>query len=182
MALQCYHREGWLGADFRYMQRVTSTNDLVLDAGQQGAPEGLVIVAEEQTAGRGRLARRWNAPPGTCLLMSLLFRPPEPFAYYAGRIPMLCGLALVEAVRHVAGLSVALKWPNDLIIAHSDDTWHKVAGMLSEIGMQNNVPAFVVIGIGLNVNVPRALLPDLAPDAASPVSYTHLTLPTKRIV
>lgn len=163
MPLSDFRREGW---DIRYLERVTSTNTLALEAGRQGAAEGLVFIADEQTAGRGRLERRWLAPPGTSLLMSLLFHPAEPFSYTAPRITMLCGLALADAVIDVTGQAAQLKWPNDLIITR-DGTWRKVAGMLSEVGTAPDAPPFLVVGIGLNVNVPPASLSDLAPNATS---------------
>lgn len=163
MHLADYRREGW---DIRYFERMDSTNTALLEAGRQGAGEGLVYVTDEQTAGRGRLDRRWIAPPGTCLLLSVLFRPPEPFAYHAPRLTMLCGMAMADAVETVSGVAVQLKWPNDLIITEME-TWRKVAGMLSEIGSSADNRPFLVVGIGLNVNVPAELLPDLAPNATS---------------
>jgi BirA family biotin operon repressor/biotin-[acetyl-CoA-carboxylase] ligase len=163
MHLCDYRREGW---DIRYIECVASTNILALDAGRQGAAEGLIFIADEQTAGRGRLDRRWLAPPGTSLLMSLLFCPAEPFTYTAPRITMLCGLALAGAVIDVTSLAVQLKWPNDLIITR-EGKWRKVAGMLSEVGDMPGALPFLVVGIGLNVNVPSAFLPDLSPDATS---------------
>lgn len=163
MLLRDYHREGW---DIRYLERVDSTNTVLLEAGRQGAAEGLVYVADEQTAGRGRLDRRWVAPSGTCLLLSLLFRSPEPFTYHAPRLTMLCGMAMADAVETVSGIAVQLKWPNDLIITEPG-TWRKVAGMLSEIGSGADNQPFLVVGIGLNVNVPAELLPDLASNATS---------------
>lgn len=158
-----YRRAGW---DIRYFNRVDSTNTALLEVGRQGAAEGLVYIADEQTAGRGRLDRSWIAPPGTCLLLSLLFRPPEPFTYHAPRLTMLCGLAMVEAVETVSGVTVQLKWPNDLVLT-GESTWYKVAGMLSEIGSDADSQPFLVAGIGLNVNVPPELLPNLAPNATS---------------
>ena len=163
MSLRDYRREGW---DIRYFERVDSTNTALLDMGRQGAAEGLVYIADEQTAGRGRLNRLWSAPPGTCLLVSLLFRPPEPFTYHAPRLTMLCGLAMAEAAENVSGVAVQIKWPNDLILT-GEGAWRKVAGMLSEIGSNADGPPFLVIGIGLNVNVPPELLPGLAPNATS---------------
>ena len=161
--LRDYRCAGW---DVRVVERVGSTNDALLEAGRQGAAEGVVMVADVQTAGRGRLDRRWEAPPGSCLLMSLLFRPPEPFTASAPRVTMACGLALVDAIAEIAGLDVPLKWPNDLIVTR-DGGWAKIAGMLSEIGSDVGAPPFLVVGIGLNVNVPAAHLPNLAPNATS---------------
>lgn len=159
-------RDGWLGEQFRYFEQTTSTNDLARELAEQGAAEGLVVLAEEQTAGRGRLQRRWSAPAGSSLLISLLFRPPEPFAYYAARTTMLCGLALVAALDELTALPVELKWPNDLIVTREAE-WRKLAGMLSEIGGLNECSAYLIVGIGLNVNIPAPALPELAPNATS---------------
>jgi len=157
---------GWLGANFLYFEQLSSTNDHLLALGEQGAPEGTVVVADVQSRGRGRMQRRWLASPGTSLLMSLLFRPRPPFAFHASRATMLCGLALVEAVTSLTALPVSLKWPNDLILEEGG-RWKKVAGMLSEIGTAGNEPAFLVVGIGLNVTVPAGDLPRLSPNATS---------------
>ncbi len=157
---------GWLGRRFLYLERTTSTSEVLRHLAEEGAAEGVVTLADEQTAGRGRLARRWEAPPGASLLFSLLFRPPEPFAYHATRTTMLCGLALRQAVALGAGLTTSLKWPNDLIIERAGD-WRKLAGMLSEIGMAGGRPAFLIVGIGLNVNIPVESLSRLAPNATS---------------
>lgn len=165
--LKTYHRDGWIGGAIDYRERVGSTNDLALAAGESGAPSGLLVLAEEQIAGRGRLDRRWRAPAGQCLLMSLLFRPGPPFSRCAARITMMCGLALAEAATKIAGIEVQLKWPNDLIVARNDRSWRKIAGMLSEIGGAAQHPTLLVVGLGLNVNVPAAALADLAPRAGS---------------
>jgi BirA family biotin operon repressor/biotin-[acetyl-CoA-carboxylase] ligase len=82
---------------------------------------------------------------------------------------MLCGLALVDAARGVSGVPVVLKWPNDLIVEGDERRWRKVAGLLSEVG---GAPDFLVVGVGLNVNVPRAQLPHLAPNATSLMAET----------
>ncbi|MGC9349049.1 MAG: biotin--[acetyl-CoA-carboxylase] ligase [Anaerolineae bacterium] len=182
-ALATYRRgTGRFGRTLDYYCKVGSTNDLALEAGRRGAPEGLVIVADEQITGRGRLQRRWEAPLGTSLLLSIIFRPPEPFAFYAARATMVCGLALVSAVRAETGVAARLKWPNDLIVdrvtrgkAAERRTlagWRKLAGMLSELGMEAGGPAYLVVGVGLNVNVPTDLLPRLAPYATSLLALT----------
>ncbi len=159
-----YARPGWT---VRYLPRIGSTNDVAMVAGQQGAPAQLVVLANEQTSGRGRLDRRWAATAGDCLLLSLLFYPPPPFEHNAGRVTMLCGLALCEAVVAATAAPVALKWPNDLIVSDVQGGWRKVAGMLSEIGLRDGSPHFLVVGIGLNVNVSPVVLPHLAPNATS---------------
>ena len=164
-----YHRSGWLGHQVLYRECVGSTNDWALELAQAGAEEGLIILAEEQSAGRGRLNRSWSAPSGTCLLMSLIFRPKLPFQHNASRITMACGLAFIDAIHTLTTVPAVLKWPNDIIV-HNQKGWGKLAGMLSEVGLEGGQPAVLVVGIGLNVNVPRDVLPSLAPNAASLLS------------
>jgi BirA family biotin operon repressor/biotin-[acetyl-CoA-carboxylase] ligase len=111
---------------------------------RRGAGEGLVVVADHQTEGRGQRGRRWVAPPGKALLVSCLFRPETPAARW-GELPLLAGVAVAEALEAAAGLAVRLRWPNDVLVAG-----RKVAGILAE-----GVPgedAHVVLGIGVNVS------------------------------
>ncbi len=172
VSLAGYHRrEGWLGREVLHFEAIGSTNDVALERGAAGAAEGLLVLAERQSAGRGRLGRRWEAPPGSSLLMTLLFRPPHPFAETAPQAVMACSLALREAIAEVCGLEVALKWPNDLIVVEGR-RWRKLAGLLSEIGMEGGEATFLVVGIGLNVNVPPEVLPHLAPQATSLLAET----------
>ena len=173
------------GRELAVLPRTGSTNDVAKDLAARGAPEGTVVVADEQTAGRGRLARRWLAPPRTSLLCSLLFRPDLP-PIQAQRLTMLCSLAAADAIEQVAGLQVHLKWPNDLVVKsqlanrksavrnlHSpfsilySPTWRKLAGILTETGITGERLDFAVVGIGVNVNVEPQVLPTLAPDATS---------------
>ena len=147
------------------LPRAGSTNDVAKALAGEGAPEGTVVVADEQTAGRGRLERRWLAPPGTCLLCSLLFRP-ELLPARAQWLTMLCAMAAADAVDQVAALQVALKWPNDLIV-EAPGGWRKLAGILTETGIAGERLTYVVVGVGINVNVPHDVLPTLAPDATS---------------
>jgi BirA family biotin operon repressor/biotin-[acetyl-CoA-carboxylase] ligase len=121
-----------------WFARLDSTNRHALDAARAGAPDGLVVVADEQTAGRGRLGRTWEAPPGSSLLVSVLVRGVDD----PNRTVMAAGVALVGAVEHVAGIAPALKWPNDVVV---DD--HKLAGMLAEADGDA-----LVVGAGCNVN------------------------------
>jgi BirA family biotin operon repressor/biotin-[acetyl-CoA-carboxylase] ligase len=117
---------------------VDSTNRHALDAARDGAADGLVVVADEQTAGRGRLGRSWEAAPGSSLLVSVLLRrPADP-----GRAVMAAGVALAAAVEDAAGVETGLKWPNDLVV---DD--RKLAGLLAEADGDA-----LVVGAGCNVN------------------------------
>jgi len=159
-----------------YLSHVGSTNDAAKDLASQGAPAGAVVVAEEQTAGRGRLGRRWIAPPRANLLCSILFRPDlQPVQLH--RLTMLCSMAAADAVESLTDLSVALKWPNDLVIrsripSTTSPTWRKLAGVLSEAGLVDTDLAFIVVGVGINVNVPESALNELAPNATSILAET----------
>lgn len=131
-----------------------STNADVAAAARDGAAEGLVVVAERQTAGRGRMDRRWVAPPRSGLAVSVLLRPETEMRWY-GWLPLLAGVALVETVRRLGEVDAVLKWPNDLLI-----DGRKCAGILAE-----TVPGGVVLGIGLNVTLRQDELP--VPEATS---------------
>jgi BirA family transcriptional regulator, biotin operon repressor / biotin---[acetyl-CoA-carboxylase] ligase len=153
---------GGLWTDVRVVAETGSTNADVADAARGGAPQGLVIVAESQTAGRGRLGRAWQAPPRAGLTMSVLLRPDVP-ARRLGWVPLLAGLSLAEAVGRIAVVDAALKWPNDLLVrpATGDAPYGKCAGVLAEAD-----PPAVVLGVGLNVSQRADELPP-APDAAA---------------
>jgi len=164
------------GRELVYLPSASSTNDVAKDLATQGAPEGTVVLADVQTAGRGRMRRRWVAPPGTCLLCSILFRPDLPPAQ-AHRLTMLCSLAAADVVTQVAELPVSLKWPNDLIVQSpisnlQSPAWRKLAGVLTETGVTGQRLDFVVVGVGINVNVEPDALPALAPDATSILAET----------
>jgi len=135
-----------------------STNADLL--GDTAAPDRSLLVAERQTAGRGRLDRTWTAPPGVSLTFSVLIRP-QPATSTWGWLPLLTGLALQEAVVDATGVPAGLKWPNDLLVGPESG---KAAGILA----QTNGPA-VVIGIGLNVSTAADQLPPpVTPPAATP--------------
>jgi BirA family biotin operon repressor/biotin-[acetyl-CoA-carboxylase] ligase len=147
--------------DVRRHADIDSTNREAADLARAGAPEGVVVVAEHQTAGRGRLGRAWEAPPGSSLLVSVLLRPAlDPARVHLASIAV--ALAAADACAEVAGVAPALKWPNDLMV---DD--RKLAGILAEVGFDRDAPAWVVVGIGVNVNWPAELPPELADTATS---------------
>jgi BirA family biotin operon repressor/biotin-[acetyl-CoA-carboxylase] ligase len=144
-----------VGRPLLHYAQVGSTNDLVKEQARAGAAEGLVILADEQTAGRGRQGRGWAAPPGSSLLLSLLLRPTWMSPGDAFALTMLAGVALCEAVEQAAPLRASLKWPNDLLLpAEPGDqhATHKAAGILSELELVDGQIAWVVIGMGINVN------------------------------
>ncbi len=151
-----------IGRPTHHYPQTGSTNDLAHAAASAGAAEGLVILADEQTAGRGRLDRRWWAPPGTSLLFSLLLRP-DLSVTHAGQLTMCLGLAAAEASESVTGLRIGLKWPNDLIRAG-----RKLGGMLAEVELDDERIRYAVLGLGLNVNVDFAAPAESAAGAAMP--------------
>ncbi|HUC34004.1 MAG TPA: biotin--[acetyl-CoA-carboxylase] ligase [Ilumatobacteraceae bacterium] len=119
-----------------------STNADLLEAARAGAPDRTVLTARHQTAGRGRLDRRWEAPPGANLLVSLLFRTVPALPHELTR---RVGLAAVVAAERVAGAHAGLKWPNDVMVGDA-----KLAGILAEADLSNREPV-VVVGMGMNV-------------------------------
>ncbi len=151
----------FIGQSVVYHRSLGSTNDLLKELATQGAPEGTLVIADEQTAGRGRLGRKWLAPPGTSLLMSLLFRP-HLASNQAQQLTMICSLAIADAIERLTDLSVDLKWPNDIFIRGK-----KVGGILTESGAIGELLDYIVVGIGLNVNVDFSTLPELRNMATS---------------
>jgi BirA family biotin operon repressor/biotin-[acetyl-CoA-carboxylase] ligase len=152
----------FVGQMVYYWPAVGSTNDELKRLAEAGAPEGALAIADEQTAGRGRLGRAWVAPPGSGLLMSLLFRPAWLAPAHAQQITMLCSLAAADAVAGIAGLQPGLKWPNDLLLDGK-----KLAGVLTELGFAGDTLAWAVVGVGLNVNADFAGQAELADTATS---------------
>jgi BirA family biotin operon repressor/biotin-[acetyl-CoA-carboxylase] ligase len=125
---------------------IGSTNDQARHLAEAGAPEGLLVVAEEQTAGRGRGGRRWLTPPGSALALSVVLRPPLTAAL-GTRLTMLAGLAACEAIEQAAGVQAGLKWPNDVLIGG-----RKAGGILVESALREDRVDHAVLGVGLNVS------------------------------
>lgn len=151
-------RPGGLWRDVRVVGETGSTNADLLAGG--GLPHGSVLVAEAQTAGRGRQGRTWVSAPGAGLTFSMLVRPAEVSASRWPWLPLLAGTALASAVTRICVLGVRLKWPNDLLAVPGDAQPRKLAGILSERSGDA-----VAIGIGLNVSARAADLP--SPEATS---------------
>ncbi|MFE7649972.1 biotin--[acetyl-CoA-carboxylase] ligase [Streptomyces phaeoluteigriseus] len=154
-------REGglWTGVDI--VPRTGSTNsDLVALAAAGKADEGTVLVAEEQTSGRGRLDRRWTAPPRSGLFFSVLLRPAEVPVARWGWLPLLTGVAVATGLSRSAGVDTALKWPNDLLVTVGGEE-RKAGGILAERAGADGV----VVGVGINVTLRAGELP--VPQAGS---------------
>ncbi|GAB2685883.1 biotin--[acetyl-CoA-carboxylase] ligase [Thalassiella azotivora] len=133
-----------------------STNaDLLAVAGDPAWPDLSVLVTDDQRAGRGRLGRTWTTPPGDALAVSVLLRPSPPVACW-GWVPLLTGLAVVDALRSVAGVDAGLKWPNDVLVPGPDGAHRKVCGVLAEVAPRGDA---VVVGAGVNVRQPAERLP-----------------------
>jgi BirA family biotin operon repressor/biotin-[acetyl-CoA-carboxylase] ligase len=144
---------------------VASTNDIVKSLAERGAPAGVTAMAEHQSRGRGRRDRRWDAPSGAALLLSMLFRPASHSpADFAGTIPLRVGMAAARAIESATGVAVRLKWPNDILSADG----RKVAGILCESSLVNTGLAFTVVGIGINVLQNEAQLPSPPSIASAP--------------
>jgi hypothetical protein len=123
-------RTRFVGQDVTYLRTVDSTNVVAARAASRGAAEGLLVIAEEQTAGRGRLGRRWISPPGVGLWFSVVLRPAGLPPTSMGRLLMLTGCAVARAIERVARLSAWLKWPNDVLV-----NGRKVGGLLGQAGL-----------------------------------------------
>jgi BirA family biotin operon repressor/biotin-[acetyl-CoA-carboxylase] ligase len=148
----------FIGQEIISYPSLPSTNDAAKREARKGAKEGTVIIAEEQTAGRGRIGRSWLSPRGSVALSIILY---PPLAYLPCLI-MVASLATANAIEQVTTLKAQLKWPNDVLI-----NGKKVCGILVESDVKGNGVDYAVIGIGLNVNINLAAFPGIAPSATS---------------
>lgn len=143
-----------IGHTLIYEHEVSSTNEVAHSLARQGNPEGIVVIAERQTRGRGRLGRSWFSTPGKGLTLSVLLRPPIP-PTRAPQLTLVTAAALAAGLRSETGIPVRLKWPNDLRIGG-----RKTGGILTEMAATGRTIDHVVIGIGLNVNQDPAGFPE----------------------
>ncbi len=154
----------------RWLDETDSTNRVALDAARAGAAEGLVVVADHQSAGRGRLGRRWEAPAGTALLASVLLRPSGLAPDRLHLVTSAVGLSAVAACRRLGGFTPGLKWPNDLLVGDA-----KLAGILAEV-----LGDAVVVGLGLNVSAAPAGAISFEEAARRPVGRVELLVAVLR--
>ncbi|MFC2034561.1 biotin--[acetyl-CoA-carboxylase] ligase [Chloroflexota bacterium] len=148
----------FVGKRVIYQPSLTSTMEVAKQEARQGAAEGTVIVTDEQTAGRGRLKRAWLSPRGNLALSVILY----PSLACLSSLIMLASLAVVHSIEAVTGLKSQVKWPNDILINN-----RKVSGILIESDVQVNVVNYIIIGIGINVNLRLADFPEILPIATS---------------
>jgi BirA family transcriptional regulator, biotin operon repressor / biotin---[acetyl-CoA-carboxylase] ligase len=158
-------RLGSFGCQVQWHAELPSTNDRAAAAAENGAPEGSLVLADTQTAGRGRRGRSWCSPPGAGLYASVVLRP-EPRVI--SLVTIAAGVALADGIRAATGLETMLKWPNDVQAASpgAGRAGRKLAGILAESGAAPGGAPHVVLGFGINV-VPAAYPPDVAARATS---------------
>jgi biotin-[acetyl-CoA-carboxylase] ligase BirA-like protein len=142
-------RPDGLWREITVVESTGSTNADLAERAAAGAPEGTVLAAEEQLAGRGRLGRQWVSPPRSSIMVSVLFRPAQVAPAQRGWLPLLTGVAAATAIGRATAVPIGLKWPNDLLVAD-----HKLAGILAEQSGDA-----IVVGLGLNVSTTEAELP-----------------------
>lgn len=180
--LQARLSSRWAGCRIHSFDRLSSTQQKAYELAKEGAPSGTVIVAEEQTGGRGRLGRTWHSPPGTGIWLSLILRP----AVALDQLPQLTlitAVALVDAIR--AGFrpdedvlppeAVRIKWPNDVYVLLEDRGRKKVCGILTEVHAEMDRVHTCIVGVGMNVNQTAGDFPPEIQDKA-----TSLALATGR--
>nr|AXJ99421.1 Biotin--protein ligase [Paenibacillus brasilensis] len=136
------------------LDSTVSTQQDAMRLAEEGAPEGTVVLAEEQTAGRGRLGRRWFSPRGKGVWMSIVLRPTQPMAF-TPQLTLLTGVALCRAIRRLTGVEAGIKWPNDLLI-HG----RKMSGILLESAAEDQRVRYCIAGIGIDVNLNRDDYPE----------------------
>lgn len=164
-----------MGQTIYFYEETDTTNNRARELALEGAPEGTLVVAEKQTAGRGRQGKVWESPLGTGIWMSLVLRP-QIAPTEASVLTLLCGLATAEAIEAETGLSADIKWPNDILI-----NGKKAVGILTEMDCEMSEVHFVIPGIGINVNT-ASFPPEIAEIATSLYLECGKTVSRRRLV
>jgi len=146
-------RTKWMGRSVHHFQSLDSTNAVAYQLALEGAAEGEIIIAESQTKGRGRLGRKWISPPLANLYLSVVLRPEIP-PQQAPLMTLMAAVATAGAVHAFSGLEPTIKWPNDILLRN-----RKVAGLLNEIHSEMDRIHFVILGIGVNLNMGEKMFP-----------------------
>lgn len=158
----CLQRElgtKFIGQNILYYPVTSSTMDVAKQAVREGAEEGTIVIADHQTAGRGRFGRKWWAPANSSILLSIILRPE---LEQLPSLNMAAALAVVRSIEKVTGLKPVIKWPNDVLIEGK-----KVSGALIESNIQDETVNSAVLGIGLNVNLDPSSIPEISETATS---------------
>jgi BirA family biotin operon repressor/biotin-[acetyl-CoA-carboxylase] ligase len=158
-------------ANLVYLERIDSTNRFAKELATTGAPDGTVVIAETQTAGRGRMGRQWASPGHLNLLFSVLVRPECPPEDLFG-LTMALAIAAAEAIRERCGLVVKIKWPNDLYVGRK-----KLGGLLTELALEGRSVTYAVLGLGLNVNWSPRQEEEILQPATSIIDETGKRIP-----
>lgn len=143
----------WQGKEIYIYRKVSSTNSIAQLMARSGAPEGSIVISRSQTLGRGRMKRQWACPPGKGILMSMVLRP-EISVQFVPQLTLLCGVVVAETIRKVTGCAAGIKWPNDIVIKGK-----KVCGILAQSSFSRGGLEYVIIGVGINVNLNTDQLP-----------------------
>ena len=168
-AIQSTLATSWLGRRIELFDSLPSTNREAVRLAQADVEHGTVVVADSQTAGRGRLARTWFSPAGANLYCSVILRmkrPAEGLTEWLSWLPLVSALAAAEAIEAVSSLHISVKWPNDLLVSE-----RKVGGILCESGSGAGSIPFQIIGIGLNVNVEQQDWPEELSESATSIRH-----------
>jgi BirA family biotin operon repressor/biotin-[acetyl-CoA-carboxylase] ligase len=151
--LRSFFFQKTIGRRIEYHEEVESTNTEALHLAQQDAQEGAIVIAEAQSSGRGRLDRIWESPPAMNLYLSVILRPDIP-AISASLIPLMVGVVVADVISQYCKGRVRLKWPNDVLIDGK-----KICGILTEMRTKSDRAAFIIAGIGVNINMQKLHFP-----------------------
>ena len=144
--LSSIRNTGWAGSEIFYYESIDSTNTKAKELAEEGYPSGVLVVANQQTAGKGRRGRVWISPKGTDIYMTLVMKP-DIHPNHASMLTLVAALALAKGIRRETGEEVQIKWPNDIVL-----NGKKICGILTEMSVQFDCINHIVIGIGINVH------------------------------
>lgn len=153
----------FLGKQLRLIDKTTSTQEDARQLAEEGAPEGTLVISEEQTGGRGRMGRKFHSPPGKGIWMSLVLRPTQPL-HLTQQLTLLTGVAVCRAIQKSAGVQTDIKWPNDILFQGK-----KVCGILLESATEDQRVRYCVAGIGISANLKETDFPEELRDVATSV-------------
>lgn len=167
----------FIGHQLHHYEEIGSTNDEAFRLGIKGAPEGTALIAESQRAGKGRMQRSWYSPAGVNIYTSVILRPGFEAAR-AGQMSIAAGVAVAETLDPYCPGNVRIKWPNDILIGGK-----KVCGILAQMKTTGSAIDFVVVGIGINVNIrPRQFSRDIREIATSLIMETGREIPRQELI
>lgn len=164
------------GQNLYFYQEINSTNDQAYSLGMNDAPEGTAVIADSQTGGRGRLHRQWHSPAGVNIYTSVILKP-EFETFRASQVPLMAGVAVAQVLDNYCP-GIKLKWPNDVMIREK-----KVCGILSQAKISADKINFIVLGIGINVNLDSHQFPvDILDIATSLAMETGTTISCQELI